>query len=333
MSQTFLHYARMEWPTKWDHLFDRKAPLLLEIGFGSGHYLIDWARRQPDCNVIGMEISMPSLRRGEKKMRVSGYSNLRVLQADSRTALWLLFAPLSISEVVINFPDPWPKANHHHRRLISKNFLHLLATRVHEGAKLDIATDHAEYAVVIGDCLQQSPYFDNRLSVPFLDEDLSRLQTKYEKIALAEGRSCHYFKFRRNSKVATDLFSIPEVSEVPHVVLSCPLQPIEIAELFEPFFVESENINIKYLGSFLSVKERLLIVEVYVSEEPYHQRICLSLRIRKSGDVIVSLHPIGFPRPTPGLHLAIYYFVQWLQSVNNDIHIISSTLKVAVDSE
>ena len=328
MTQSILHYARMEWPTAWGDHFARNAPILLEIGFGTGHFLIDWAKRRDDCNVIGMEISMPSLRRGEKKKRVSGLSNLRIIQADSRNGLWLLFPAAAVSEVVINFPDPWPKANHHHRRLINEKFLHLLATRVHEGAKLDIATDHAEYAVVIADCLRNSPFFDNRLNVPFLKEDNSRLQTKYEKIALAQGRSCHYFQFRRNLQVAPDIFPIPEVSEVPHVVLTSPLHPVEIADLFEPFNAHTEKININYLGAFQSTKEGLLIVEIYISEEPFHQRICLSVRARQSGDVVISLYPIGFPRPTPGIHLAIYHFIQWLQTKSNDVQIVSSTLKL-----
>jgi len=328
MSQSILHYARMEWPTKWDKLFDRNAPLLLEIGFGTGHSLIDWATRRPDCNVIGIEISMPSLRRGAKKKRVAGMSNLKIIQADSRNALWLLFQLSSISEIVINFPDPWPKANHHHRRLISEKFLHLLATRAQEGAILNVATDHTEYAAVITDCLEQNTFFDNSLSVPFLTEDNLRYQTKYEKIALNQGRRCHYFKYRRNSNSAPDLFLIPEVSQVPHVVLSTPQQPGEIANLFEPFIVQSENINIKYLEAFQSTHEELVIIEIYVSEEPFHQRICLSIRGRKSGDMVVSIYPMGFPRPTPGLHLAIYYFVQWLQSKSSETQIVTSTLKV-----
>jgi tRNA (guanine-N7-)-methyltransferase len=318
----------MEWPTSWKNMYGRNASLLLEIGFGTGHLLIDWAKSRPDSNVLGMEISLPSLRRGEKKMQVANLSNLRILQADSRTALWLLFAPRTISEVVINFPDPWPKANHHHRRIINDNFLHLLGTRVQEGALLDIATDHEDYAGVIAGCLANSPFFDNRLKVPFLVEDHSRLQTKYEKIALSEGRICHYFKYRRNSNIAPDLFLIPEVSEVPHVVLSFPIQLGEISRQFKPYFVQAENSTIKYLDTFRSTKEGLLLVEVYVSEEPYHQRICLSIRLRESGDVVVSLYPVGFPRPTPGLHLAIFHFVQWLQTVDPEITVVTSTLNV-----
>lgn len=302
---------------------------MLEIGFGSGHYLVDMARRRPDCNVLGMEISLPSLRRGAKKMQVAELTNLRILQADSRTALWLLFSPETIEEVVINFPDPWPKANHHHRRLISEQFLTLLGTRTCFGATLDIATDHAEYATVITECLEQSPYFDNRLDKPFLTEDKARLQTKYEKIALAESRKCHYYKFRRNSRVVPDLFPIPEVSAVPHAVLSCPLSLNEIGRHFESRHVKTDSIHIKYLALYQSALEELLLVEVYVSEEPYHQRVCLAIRSRKSGDIVVSLHPVGFPRPTEGLHLAIYHLVIWLQSLHPNVTLLTSTLKVS----
>jgi hypothetical protein len=203
---------------------------------------------------------------------------------------------------------------------------------MHAGAPLDIATDHVEYAAVIANCLELSPYFDNRLQVPYLTEDKARLQTKYEKIALAEGRSCHYFKYRRNSQVASDSFLIPEVSAVPHVVLSCPLHLDEIGRQFEPRLVEAGNMNIKYLDAFRSTIDGLLLAEVYVSEEPFHQRVCLAIRSRQGQDIVVSLHPIGFPRPTPGLHLAIHHLVQWLQTLHSGVAVITSTLKVPDDT-
>lgn len=331
MPQHFFHYSRMPWPTTWSEIYGRDASLLLEIGFGTGHFLIDMAQRRTDCNVLGMEISLPSIRRGTKKMHVARLTNLRILQADSKTALWLLFTPETIRDVVINFPDPWPKANHHHRRLIDDQFLILLGTRMQADGLLDIATDHAEYASVIENCLDRSPYFDNRLQVPYLSKDNARLQTKYEKIAIAEGRKCHYFRFRRNERLAPNQFPIPEVDPVPHVVLSCPIRLDEIGHQFEPSYIEDGNVHIKYLDVYQSTKDGLLLVEVYVSEEPYHQRVCLAIRSRKTGDLVVSLHPVGFPRPTPGLHKAINHLVLWLQTLHPDLVVLTSTLNVSDD--
>ncbi len=329
MSNFLLHFARMEWPTNWDEIYGQKAPLLLEIGFGTGQLLIDTAQRRSDCNVLGIEISMPSLRRGVKKLHAAELTNLRILQGDSLSAVWLLFNPETISEVVINFPDPWPKANHHHRRLIDSEFLRLLGTRMQIGGLLDIATDHVDYASVIEACLQDSPWFDNRLQVPYLTEDNDRLRTKYEKIALSEGRVCHYFKFQRNFLFLPDRFPVPEVKAVPHVVIFCPFDLDYIEKKFEPRHVEVNDIHIKYLDTYQSSKVGLLLVEIYVSEAPFHQRVCLAIRSRKSGELVVSVHPVGFPRPTPGLHHAIRHLVLWLETLNPGVNTVTSTLKNA----
>ena len=85
---------------------------------------------------------------------------------------------------------------------------------------------------------------------------------------------------------------------------------------------------------YRSLNTALQLVEIYLSEEPFHQRICLAVRWRKEGDVVVSMHELGFPRPTPGIHLAVYYLVHWLSSLHPDVRLISSTLNpAAVESE
>ncbi len=326
MPEQMLHYARLPWPSPWPDLFGREAPLLLEIGFGGGQFLVDLAKRRPACDVLGLEISLPSLRRGAKKLRISAVENARVLQSDSRAALWLLFKPQSISEVFVNFPDPWPKATHHHRRLISDKFLHLLGSRMKAGGSLDIATDHSEYAAVIAECLARSPHFDSRLDAPFVFEDSERLRTKYEKIAITAGRACHYFKWQRNRKPALNEFPYPEETVVPHVVMSHPLSLGQIGRQFEPFYELAGSTHIKYLDMYHSVRERLLLVEVYVSEETFHQRVCLAIRLRQAGDLVVGLHELGFPRPTPGIHLAVHHLVEWLRSLHVDVKVVGSTL-------
>ena len=328
MSKEILHYARLPWPTPWQEFFGVEAPILLEIGFGGGQFLVDLAERRPHCNVLGLEISLPSLRRGAKKLKTSAVRNALVLQANSNAALWLLFKPQSISEVFINFPDPWPKANHHHRRLIDGKFLHLLGSRMRPEGLLEIATDHSDYATVIARCLEDSPYFDSRLDVPFVYDDSERLRTKYEKIALLAGRACHYFKWQRNKRRAPNEFPIPEEDIVPHVVISHPMNIDQIGGQFEPFYEAAGNTYIKYLDMYHSVQERLLLVEIYVNEEPFHQRVCLAIRAREEGDLVVGLHEVGFPRPTPGIHLAVHYLVEWLCSLHTDVKVVGSTLKL-----
>ena len=329
-----LHYARLPWPISWSDLFNREAPLIVEIGFGGGQYLVDWAQSRPEFNLLGLEISLPSLRRGAKKLSVAGVTNTRIIQGDSQKALWLLFKPQSISEVTINFPDPWPKASHHHRRLINLKFLDLLATRMKRGGNLDIATDHEEYAVEITHCLLQTPYFESRLDQPFVFDAGARRPTKYEQIAISEGRTCRYYRWRRNRQPAPNEFPLPQETAVPHVVITHPLTLDQIGRRFEPFHITSGSTHIKYLDMYRSLNHNLQLIEIYVSEEPHHQRICLAVRRRQEGDVVVSMHEVGFPRPTPGIHLAVHHLVEWLRTLHPDMQLVGTTLNPAtIDSE
>lgn len=332
MSSILLPARRLPWPTPWAEIFVREAPLLLEIGFGGGHFLRDLARKRPSANILGVEISLPSLRKTEKKIVRAGLSNVRLLQCDAQYLLWALCAPAALAEVYINFPDPWPKAAHHQRRLINPAFLHLLATRLQGNGRLDIATDHAGYAEWITDHLNQSPYFHSRHATPFTNEDPERQQTKYESIALAAGRSCHYFHWQRNAVSAPDNFPPPEELPMPHVVLQTPLSLPEIEAHFSPFHVSEEEVNVHFMEMFLAQGGARLLVDTYVKETPLTQRVGLQIRLRPSGDLVVGLHELGFPRPTAAVHTAVRHLAEWIVHLHPAGHIVRHNLQTTTQT-
>jgi tRNA (guanine-N7-)-methyltransferase len=300
--------------------------MLVEIGFGGGHFLIDWAKQRPDANILGLEISLPSLRKGESKIRNAGLDNVRVVQGGGQLVLQALFAPNSISEVFINFPDPWRKERHYHRRLISDEFLHLLATRLVPGGLLDIATDHPDYAPWITERMERTPYFDSRLPTTFVTEDNERLRTKYELLALEAGRTCHYFKWRRNRETAVNIFPIPEELPMPHVIMTSPLSLNEIGQRFEPQRATAGDTHINLLEMFQSFYDQKLLIETYIKESPLTQRIGLSITQRQTGELVVGLHDVGFPRPTRGIQQAIAHLAQWVLSLHPDSAIVTSNI-------
>lgn len=326
MQPYLLSSIRLPWPVDWTAQFARSAPLVVEIGFGNGQFLLEMARKRPFLNFIGLEISLPSLRKASRKVLRHELPNVRLVQGEAETFLWALCAPQTLDEVYINFPDPWPKAGHHHRRLINARFLHLAATRMQPEASLEIATDHAAYAAAILDCLQQTPYFDSRLGEPFVTEDTTRVRTKYEQKAMDEGRTCHYFKWQRNHVPAANAFPIPQEFPMPHVVMRSPLGLDDVARQFQPFRVANERVEIKYIDMFRSVRHDNLLIETYIHEDPMSQRLGLSLRARHAGDWVLGLHEVGFPRPTTGLHLAVQALADWLVSLHPETVVVESTL-------
>lgn len=312
--------ARLDWPTDWAALFGRSAPLFMEIGFGNAQFLIGWAQRHPEANVLGVEISLPSIRKAEKKIRTQGLANVRVVQGDARAVLWGAMQVDDLTAVYLNFPDPWHKAGHHHRKLINDDFLHLLATRLQTDGTLDIATDDPGYQEHIADCLRRTPYFTSRTEALFATDDPNRIRTKYELKALQEGRTCHYFQFRRNTAVAPNLFPTPKEFPMPHAIIHTPLSLPDIAARYQPPIEASEGeIHLRYLRLYQGVSDEMLLLETHVVEEPLPQRVALFIQQRPTaGEYMVGLHELGFPRPTVGVHRAIAHLTAWLVAQHPD---------------
>jgi tRNA (guanine-N7-)-methyltransferase len=167
-------------------VFGRKAPLVLEIGSGMGEATFAMATADPSRDVLAVEVHTPGLGNLLRLIDVAGLSNLRVLEADARDVLRDLLAPDSLDEVRVFFPDPWPKARHVKRRLVSAAFVDLVATRLRPGGRLHVATDWDAYAAQALSVLETSPAYDvvsrSRGSRPL---------TRFEARGLEAGRTVH----------------------------------------------------------------------------------------------------------------------------------------------
>lgn len=326
MLYPILDGTRLDWPTDWDTLFGRSAPLLVEVGFGTADYFVHLARTHQDKNVLGAEISLPSLRKGQKKLHGAGLDNGRIIHTQAQYLFQALLTPQSISHLYINFPDPWPKAGHNHRRLINADFLQLVASRLHEGATLDIATDHADYIDVVTEVMSQTPHFDSRLPTLFTIDASARIGSKYEQKALDEGRTPHYYKFRRNATAVTHP-PIPKETPMPHMVIQSPLSLAEINQKFTPQNRTIDTLSLRLIESFYAAREDKVLIETFINEQPLDQRIGFTIRRQNNGSYVIGLHEIGFPRPTAGTHHAVKLIADWVVSLHPDTQIVHTSLQ------
>ncbi len=335
MSQSeweFLEGRWLPWPVPWHERFGRSGHLFVEIGFGNGEFLLNLATQRPEANFVGMEISQPSLRKTQRKIRSRSLENALIVHGRADQTLWTLFAPDSISGVYINFPDPWPKAGHESRRLIDEHFLSLLASRMRPQATLDIATDVPAYAHDIAGRLASCSHFESTLTTPYVTEDQARLQTKYESIARAEGRLCYYFHWRRNETPVADQHPVPEEYEMPHVVLNTAkakettLQ--EIAASFRPQTFTGEWGAIRFIDVLAAREHGALLIDTFVDDKAVTQRLGLTVRARNDDTLVVAVHEIGFPRATRGVHRAIKQLVDELTSRHPYLTMVSDNLAV-----
>ncbi len=140
-------------------LFDRPVRTVwLEIGFGGAEHLLGQAARHPDIGLIGVEPFREGVAKALTGIEAQGLTNVRLLEGDARPLVAAL-APGSITRAFVLFPDPWPKARHHKRRLLNAAFLTGLARVMPEGARLRVATDWSDYATAILATVEAHPHW------------------------------------------------------------------------------------------------------------------------------------------------------------------------------
>ncbi len=116
-----------------------------EIGSGHGHFLVQYASAFPEKFCVGVDIIRDRLNRSGKKRDRAKLANCHFVQAEAREFFDALPAGVTLQEIWVLFPDPWPKKRHHKNRILQAEFLEALARRAGEGTRLYFRTDHAGY--------------------------------------------------------------------------------------------------------------------------------------------------------------------------------------------
>jgi tRNA (guanine-N7-)-methyltransferase len=129
-----------------EQVFSRKAPLVVEIGFGMGDSLLEMARNEPDKNFVGIEVHPPGVGRLINVAGQENLTNLRVYMADAMDVLEDCIPDGSIDRLQLYFPDPWHKKKHHKRRILQPAFVKKIHPKLAEDGIFHMATDWQAYA-------------------------------------------------------------------------------------------------------------------------------------------------------------------------------------------
>ena len=171
-------------------LFGRVAPLVVDVGFGMGEATAEMAAAQPDLDVLAVDVHTPGQGNLLRLLERRDLTNVRVAGGDARVLLADMLAPASVAVVRVFFPDPWPKARHAKRRLLTPGFAALVADRLVDGGTLHLATDMAAYAREARDVLSATPGL-------VLTEPPWRATTRFERRGGRQGRPAHDVAARR----------------------------------------------------------------------------------------------------------------------------------------
>ena len=132
-------------PISFAQMFGNDHPVEIEIGMGKGTFLTEQAVARPEVNFFGIEWARWFWRYASDRLRRRGCENARTVRAEANYFLSEFVPPDSVSVLHIYFPDPWPKARHHKRRLVQPVFMALARRILVPGGRVQIVTDHQGY--------------------------------------------------------------------------------------------------------------------------------------------------------------------------------------------
>jgi tRNA (guanine-N7-)-methyltransferase len=329
LSEVLHHYVipwlQSDWPVNWREIFERTAPLVVEIGFGNGLFLMEQARRNPDANVIGIELSWGWVQRLARRLDNVGLPHVRLIHGEAQVALQHLFGPCSVREIFINFPDPWPKKRHHSRRLIQAGFVELLCDRLATGGRVTIVTDHPGYGTWIAAMLEGQARLQPCFPATAVYELAGRVPTKYEQKARGANLPIFYFVWHKPVGLSP-MASVQRRRAMPHVVLQGPHNLAETLSACVPrTWRETQQgveVSISLMRAYREVTADSWLLELVVKEGRLCQQLGVALIPRAQAQVLLKLSAMGFPRPTWGVQRAVWHVSGMLQEHNPQLRLL-----------
>lgn len=170
-----------------------------EIGFGAGEHLLYIMNENPTHHFIGAEPYMNGMSAFVKGLPTPTPENIKV-HADDALMVLNSLSDASVDFIYILNPDPWPKARHHKRRIVSEQNLAVYARVLKQGGMMVQTTDVDELAEWMLTKTINSPHFEWTAEKP---EDWKTapngwMSTRYENKGKEAGRSQTYLLYRRN---------------------------------------------------------------------------------------------------------------------------------------
>jgi tRNA (guanine-N7-)-methyltransferase len=179
-------------------VFGRNAPRTVEIGFGNGDNLAALAAAHPERDYLGIEVHRPGVGRLLLSLEARSLANARLVCHDAVEVFERQIASQSLDEVLILFPDPWPKKRHQKRRLVQGPFVELVVERLRVGGILRFATDWQPYAQAVLELLSANSRLRNLAADgTFAPRPSGRNPTRFEKRGERLGHSVWDLAFTR----------------------------------------------------------------------------------------------------------------------------------------
>jgi len=177
-----------------DQIFADEAPLEVDLGCGDGGFLVALAAHHPERRFLGVERLLGRVRKVCRAAERRDLDNLKVLRLESRYSVEWLLPRESVSRLHLLFPDPWPKARHHRRRLLQPEFLEAARRLLVPGGEFLFKTDHPDYYEHSLEVIEAAAGFRRR---DWPEDAFFHPETDFERHWRARGKPIHRWRLQR----------------------------------------------------------------------------------------------------------------------------------------
>lgn len=294
-AKQFEHY-----PMNWENIFERKAPLAVEIGFGNGDFLIDWAAQKPEWNFVGIELSLESMVRLQKRLFQRGITNIRPLHEEARFSLREFFPQNSLRQVIMNFPDPWPKERHKERRLLNEDFTEILSAVLEDGGHYELVTDQEWYAEHACALFRESSCFE----IAAVETSPPRpVITKYEQKWREMGRSSYRVLARKIQTAAIN--RLLEDADMPHAFIEKEIDFTAIEKLTGLEHSQAEQLFV-VKAAFGDADQNRFLLRTIAKDGAFRQGFYIVIKRHDERRWLVKLDTTVLPYRTPAVKMAVW---------------------------
>lgn len=168
------------------------APLVVDLGFGKGRFLLNHALKHPESNFMGIEQKLRRVRKLDSRLCKRDMSHVRLLRMEGYYSVRYLLPPASVDTLFVYYPDPWPKARHHFHRIFSPLFMDAVERVMSPSGVVHFATDHVPYYTEVVEMLEADARFEP--VTPYLPTDDER--SDFELMFIEE-RPANRYSFRK----------------------------------------------------------------------------------------------------------------------------------------
>jgi tRNA (guanine-N7-)-methyltransferase len=210
LSKNFIAEKQLDTQPDWAAVFGNSNPLALEVGCGTGHFILERAIAQPETNFLAIDIYNKGCLKTCAKVDDADLNNVRVMRIEAR---WLLAKGLqkeSLSAVYINCPDPWPKKRHRSRRLVNRDFLITLAHYLKPNADFFFSSDFDDYAEDVAEQIRDLKGYRNMLQSDWVHKIPDYPVSKYMQRFLDRGQKIYYIHYHRDGNVLPEDLPTPQ---------------------------------------------------------------------------------------------------------------------------